>query len=107
MRLFLFCALSFILITVREQKDAGYGFDKGDTAAQRKEYKEAIKYFTKGLKLNPLDTDAYYNRGLAKYKLEKFDDAIADFTKVIELNPKDADAYGNRGAAKNELGKYE
>ena len=29
----------------------------------------------------------YYNKGLAKYKLQDYYGAIADYTKAIELNP--------------------
>jgi tetratricopeptide (TPR) repeat protein len=47
--------------------------------------------------------DAYYNRGLAKSKLEDYRGAITDYSKAIELNPNYANAYYNRGKSKGIL----
>ena len=49
-------------------------------------------------------TDAYFNRGLAKYNLGDNLGAIVNYNKAIELNPNYAHAYNNRGLAKYELG---
>ncbi len=77
-----------------------YGQEKRDSQA-------AINAYTKVISLKPDDAKAYYNRGLAKGKLNRHEEAIADCDKAIELKPDYAEAYNNRGLAKNSLGRYE
>ncbi len=69
-------------------------------------YNKAIENYTKSIKLNPQNANAYNNRGLAKHALEKHQEAIADYNKAIELNPKDAVAYNNRGFTNYALGEH-
>lgn len=47
--------------------------------------KEALKNYNKHLTLDPLDIDAYINRGNCYLKLEKFKEAEKDFNKAINL----------------------
>ena len=54
---------------------------------------------------NPRVAEAYYNRGVARMRLNQLDGALADFNKSIELNPKDPDAWTNRGLDTTGLGK--
>ena len=54
-------------------------------------------------KIEPSLSEAYNNRGVAKYDLGEKENAIKDFDKAIELDPKFAIAYFNRGVAKYEL----
>ena len=63
-------------------------------------YEEAIKDYDKAIELDPDYSDAYNNRGLAKYYLDKYGEAIKDFNKVIELTPNYTNAYYDRGNAK-------
>ena len=80
-------------------------------------YDEAISAFDKVIELNPEKADAYYNRGLSKFRLgdlesekgntEKtralYEDGIKDSTQTIKLNPEDANAYHNRAGGKFRL----
>ena len=50
----------------------------------------------------PDDASAYFNRGLAKYKLGQHDTAIIDFDEAISLKPDFVKAYYYRGKAKYE-----
>ena len=72
-----------------------------------KQIDDAIKYYDKAIKLNPLFAEAFYNRGLAKSDLSDEEEAIKDYDKAIELNPQYAKAYNNRGVAKSNLGDKE
>jgi len=72
-------------------------------------YEKAIEYFTKAIELKPDYAEAYFNRGLAYFKMgsryttegrENLNSAIVDFSKAIELNPNFIDAYYSRGLAK-------
>ncbi len=72
-------------------------FNKGYLLSNSGNYSEAIKAFSKGIKINPGDAGAYYNRGLAYAKTGGHEKAIEDFNKAIELNPRYTMAYSNRG----------
>ena len=83
------------------------------------QYDDAITDFDKAIKLYPQKADAYYNRGLAKFRLgdiqaidgnveeaRRFYEAgIADCTEAIKLNPEDTYAYHNRAGGKFRLGQ--
>ena len=56
-----------------------------------------IDNYTKCLRIDPDDADAYYNRGIAYRQLGNYNDAISDYSRVIRIDPDYADAYYNRG----------
>jgi tetratricopeptide (TPR) repeat protein len=70
------------------------------------EYKAAISYFDKAIKLDPKNIAAYHERGLAKARLQRFEAAITDYDKAIEIDPQAAVIYGNRGIAKAHLKRF-
>ncbi|MGK7874000.1 MAG: tetratricopeptide repeat protein, partial [Xenococcaceae cyanobacterium] len=57
--------------------------------------------------INPNYTDAYNNRGNARYYLGEYQASIEDYTEAIRINPTDADAYNKRGNARYYLGEYQ
>ncbi len=59
------------------------------------------------LEINPLDAEAYYNRGFAYADLQQYSRAIANYDRAIEINPEDTDAYYNRGTAYFILGNIQ
>jgi len=75
-------------------------FKSGNVKDDLKDYRGAIQDYSKGLELNPKNTDYYYIRGIIKRKLEEYRAAIIDFNQAIDLNSKDASFYYNRGLAK-------
>ena len=80
---------------------------RANTYMQEGNYEDAITYYTKALKVNPKDANAYNNRGIAWGKKGDYDNAIADFTKAVEIDPQFADAYKNRGSAYYDQGDYD
>ena len=98
---------SFVLLglNLSSQIDSSkYYFEK---AYNSSDYKFQIVNYTKFLRLNPDDADAYYNRGNTYGKLGKYQLAIDDYNRAIRINPDYAIAYNNRGIAYNDLGKYQ
>jgi hypothetical protein len=72
---------------------------RGVSLANQGKYEDAIKDYTRAIKLDSKNAQFYYNRGVAYINLEKYDLAIADFTKAIEIDPTDAKNYVARGIA--------
>lgn len=86
-------------------------YNLGTTANSQGEYKMAIEYFSKVIKMNPNFSEAYVNRGTAYSRIknpdakssfydEQINNAISDFDKAIAIDPKNGYAYYNRAVAK-------
>ena len=65
-----------------------------------KEFQGAIADYDKLIKINPRNSNAYSNRGLAKSNLQDYQGAIADYDKAIEINSQNTVSYLNRGIAR-------
>jgi len=76
----------------------------GDECFKKKEYQNAIGYYTQVLQLKPNNEDAYFNRATARYYLGDKQGAIEDFNLAIKINPNYAQAYYKRGVVRSELG---
>ncbi len=84
-------------------ESAEFYFKLGNQKLDSEDYKGAISDYTKAIKINPKDGDAYRERGYSKSVLEDDKGAISDYTKAIKINPKDGDAYRERGYSKSVL----
>ncbi len=83
----------------------------------QKKYYEAIDEFTYALEADPSNSEYFFLRGDAYYKLASdvakkqdpagnFQNAIDDFTMTISLKPRYAKAYALRGRCQSGLKKY-
>jgi tetratricopeptide (TPR) repeat protein len=70
-------------------------------------YDEAVNRYQEILKINPLDTAAYYYMGLAFYYKKDYQQALESLKKLVEINPKDNLAYYNIGHILYVQGKYD
>jgi len=81
--------------------------EAGRESARRKNYPEAISFFTDAVKSNPDLAEAWYERGKANIELRMDPKAegdsrmleqraVEDFSMAIRKNPAYADAYFNR-----------
>lgn len=76
------------------------GMDHGIKA----DYRGAIAIFSDLIQRYPDYADAYFNRGIAREKIQDYQGAIADQTKAITINPQLAEAYQARGKLHWQLG---
>jgi tetratricopeptide (TPR) repeat protein len=63
----------------------------------------AIADYNRTIKLDPVQSLAYYKREVLKSNLQDFKGAIADFDRAIEISPNYESAYINRGSMKGNL----
>lgn len=67
-------------------------------------YRGAIAIFTELILINPNYAEAYFNRGIARARLNDYQGAIADHSQAIVLNGQLAEAYKARGKIYWQLG---
>jgi len=91
----------------QDYKKAEKHFIIGYKLQKQGKYEEAIKEYTKSIKLHNKSTEAYTNRGSLKLQQQKFQEAVQDFNEAVKINPKNFLAYSNRGAAKFLLAEYQ
>ena len=71
------------------------------------DYDQLIRDYSRAIKLNPEDSHAYRERGIAEYEKDDWDRAMPDLDRAIELNPKDDRAYWKRGSVHAEKEQYD
>ncbi|MYC78419.1 tetratricopeptide repeat protein [Candidatus Poribacteria bacterium] len=105
----------------REPIRAAVYASQGISKIRANRYAEAIANFDKAIELNLEKADAYYNRGLAKFRLgdlastqgntekarQLYEAGIEDSTQAITLIPEDVFAYHNRAGGKFRLAQSE
>jgi tetratricopeptide (TPR) repeat protein len=72
-------------------------FESGATKATDGDRAGAIADYTRAIKLDPKNVNAYNNRGSEKQNAGDIAGALADFSRAIEINPLEPDPYYNRG----------
>lgn len=87
-------------------------YNEGLKYSGNRNRKKAIDYYTLAIDLYPQEdsyqiSEAYYNRGYNKRKIDNLTGAISDYTKAIEFRPKYYKAFNNRGFANLLLENYE
>lgn len=102
----LFVITQFVLLSACGVYDKDYHIKKGDEFTQRKQYHKAITAFTNAIKLDSLNSKAFYKRALVLYEIEKYDLAIKDLDDAIKLNPE-YDYYLLRGMVYQIMKQYE
>ena len=105
----------------REPIRAAVYASQGISKIRTNRYEEAIANFDKAIELNLEKADAYYNRGLAKFRLgdlestqgnteearRLYETGIEDSTQAIKLIPEDVFAYHNRAGGNFRLAQSE
>jgi len=81
--------------------------DQASQALRKREYREAIGYCDRAIRIAPDDAPSYNERGAAHSFLDQYDNAVADYTEALKLDPKFVRAWRNRGSAHYYQEKYE
>lgn len=102
--LFTFHFSLFISSCRRDNDEAAQFFLRGNVQLQKREYREAIRFYTEALDKKPDFADAYNNRGLAKFRNDDREGALADYTRAIDTDPDFGAAYLNRAEVRLETG---
>lgn len=68
-----------------------------------KEYTQAIENFSKVIELNPKDSIAYFDRGMAKEYNNDLQGAIEDYTLQLTIDPNMVDCYYLRALLERRL----
>jgi tetratricopeptide (TPR) repeat protein len=79
--------------------EAAQFFLRGKVQLQKREYKEAIRFYNEAIKKKTDFADAYSNRGLARLRNGDTEAALADFTLAIEKDKTFEAAHLNRADA--------
>lgn len=85
---------------VRALDNLGYAY------FNRAYYNNALFYFDKAIKLNPLYEFPWNNKGNALFFLKNYKDAVKCFSKAITLKPDNPNFYINRANAFFALSEY-
>lgn len=77
---------------------------KGLQESKSENYLKSVETFSNAIKENPIDYEAYYNRGLSYLMLKELDNAERDFDKSIHYNPSYSNSYYLRGNVHQKKG---
>jgi tetratricopeptide (TPR) repeat protein len=76
---------------------------KAQMLADKKQYEQAIKAFTRVLAINVAFHSAYKSRGIAEFRNGNFAAAVDDFTSYLLFDDKDGGSYYFRGLSELAL----
>ncbi|MCE5310811.1 MAG: tetratricopeptide repeat protein, partial [Acidobacteriales bacterium] len=82
-------------------------FDRAWELAEKSQFVEAVGAWGDALKLNPSDSRAHYNLGIALAMTGRFSEAIARYERALEINPDFAEVHNNLGVALARTGKVD
>lgn len=83
-------------------------YKRGSHYFKEKSWKNAIRFFSRAIKLDAEFSDAYIKRGKAYCEQDEpmYNLAVLDFNKAVRLKPDDSRIYRARGYTYYMLGKY-
>ncbi|MDD3022066.1 MAG: tetratricopeptide repeat protein [Alphaproteobacteria bacterium] len=80
---------------------------KGIDRIKRNQLEEGLEFFDKALEINPLNADAWNNRGVALFKMGKLDDALKCYDKALKADHENLDSLRNKGFVLRSMQRFE
>ncbi|MDI6740010.1 MAG: tetratricopeptide repeat protein [Candidatus Edwardsbacteria bacterium] len=81
-------------------------FDRAMTAAGRKQFDLAARYFAEAFRVKPDQSHALCAMGQDAYRERRYDKAIAHFIRAQKLAPNYADVYNHLGVCYSQKGQW-
>ena len=80
---------------------------KGMDKVRQGLYDEAIEIYDRVLLMNPENTHAWNNRGVALFSANRSEESLECYNRSIEIDPENLDALRNRGYVLRSMGRME
>ncbi len=74
---------------------------------EKQDDEKALNDDNKSLELNPINAEAYNNRGMVYFRQGKYDLAMTDYNKALNINPRNYMVFINRGNVYLKNGNHE
>ena len=97
---------SYEIIKLEKKQEANNEKIKGNELMKTKEYEEAIKHYTKSIRLDEFEPTTYANRALAYIKNTEYGRGLDDCNKAIDLKNDYIKAYYRRGICYMGIKKF-
>lgn len=81
--------------------------EKGNAAFNKKDFKEAVKYFSEAIELDPSNHVLYSNRSGAYVSMGEHQKALDDATKCVDLKPDWVKGHIRKATARIYLNQLE
>ena len=88
---------NYEILKLERKQEANNEKIKGNELMKTKEYDEAIKHYTKSIRLDEFEPTTYANRALAYIKNTEYSKGLEDCNKAIDLKNDYIKAYYRRG----------
>ena len=80
---------------------------KGRQLIKQRAWVEAIETFDEAISVDPVCSDAWYEKGKVLHRLGRIEEALEAFARVISINPENNDGWYNKGVCLTKLGRNE
>jgi len=97
---------NYEIIKLERKQEANNEKIKGNELMKTKEYDEAIKHYTKSIRLDEFEPTTYANRALAYIKNTEYSKGLEDCNKAIDLKNDYIKAYYRRGICNMGIKKF-
>jgi len=103
----LYAAHAAGLARQNQQRSAGSGEPRDESATAAELDERALADFQAAVELDPANWKPLHNRGVSRALAGQWDEALEDFSRVVQLKPDHANAWFNRGEVRAERGERE
>ena len=96
---------------VLKEKNGVYWLKKGETYWVKSDKTEkaaenTLKFFDKAIQLEPLNFQAWANKGLILKNMGRVDDALACYDRALGIQPNFVNGWYNKGVLLGSIGRY-